>query len=309
MLQKMALEAKKIGVDIIKYQMHIPEKEMLKNKIKFWGGSLDEILNNYNLSINDHKKLIAYCKKINIQYLCTPFCPEAVDILNDLGVEGFKTGSGEMLNLPLLDRIIKTKKPLILSTGMSTLAEVDFIVNYLKKNKAKFLITNCTSVYPCPSELVNLNLINYYKNKYKILVGHSDHTSDIWSSLGAVTLGANVIEKHFTLSKALKGPDWEVSLEPNNFKKMIIGAREINKSLKQKKIEKKINPKELPVRNWANHSIVSIKPIKKNEKFTTSNISVKRPSGGLPALDFFKVLNLKSKKNIKENQQIKKYHL
>ena len=108
--KQMALTAKRSGADIIKFQMHIPESEMLKNKIKFWGGSLDQILDNYNLTINDHKELIKYCKKINIQYLCTPFCPEAVKVLNKLGVKGFKTGSGEMLNLPLIDQIIKTRK-------------------------------------------------------------------------------------------------------------------------------------------------------------------------------------------------------
>ena len=304
--KQMALTAKRSGADIIKFQMHIPESEMLKNKIKFWGGSLDQILDNYNLTINDHKELIKYCKKINIQYLCTPFCPEAVKVLNKLGVKGFKTGSGEMLNLPLIDQIIKTRKPLILSTGMSTLKEVEFIVDYLKKNKANFMIMNCTSIYPCPPKFVNLNLINLYKAKFNILVGHSDHTSDIWTSLGAVANGAQAIEKHFTLNRNLEGPDFEVSLEPKEFKMMFEGARVIKLALGN---TKKIHQKEVAVRNWAHHSIVAKQDIKKSQKLTENNLTVKRPGGGIPAHEFYSVVGKKVNKKILKNSQIIKKNL
>jgi sialic acid synthase SpsE len=304
--KQMALTAKRSGADIIKFQMHIPESEMLKNKIKFWGGSLDQILDNYNLTINDHKELIKYCKKINIQYLCTPFCPEAVKVLNKLGVKGFKTGSGEMLNLPLIDQIIKTRKPLILSTGMSTLKEVEFIVGYLKKNKANFMIMNCTSIYPCPPKFVNLNLINLYKAKFNILVGHSDHTSDIWTSLGAVANGAQAIEKHFTLNRNLEGPDFEVSLEPKEFKMMVEGARVIKLALGN---TKKIHQKEVAVRNWAHHSIVAKQDIKKFQKLTENNLTVKRPGGGIPAHEFYSVVGKKVNKKILKNSQIIKKNL
>ena len=299
--KQMAVTAKKCGADIIKYQMHIPNSEMLKNKIKFWGGSLDQILDNYNLSIDDHKELIKFCKKINIQYLCTPFCAEAVKVLDKLGVKGFKTGSGEMLNLLLIDQIIKTKKPLILSTGMSTLEEVEFIVNYLKKNKANFMIMNCTSIYPCPPKFVNLNLINFYKEKFNILVGHSDHTSDIWTSLGAVANGAQVIEKHFTLNRNLKGPDFEVSLEPEEFKIMIEASKKI--SLALGKI-KKIHQKEIAVRKWAHHSVVAKSNIKKFQIFTEKNITVKRPGGGIPAHEFYSVIGKRAKNTILKDEQI-----
>ena len=304
--KQMALAAKRSGADIIKFQMHIPESEMLKNKIKFWGGSLDQILDNYNLTIKDHEELIKYCKNINIQYLCTPFCPEAVKVLNKLGVKAFKTGSGEMLNLPLIDQIVKTKKPLILSTGMSTLKEVEFIVDYLKKNKANFMIMNCTSIYPCPPKFVNLNLINLYKAKFNILVGHSDHTSDIWTSLGAVANGAQVIEKHFTLNRNLEGPDFEVSLEPNEFKMMVKGARVIKSALGN---IKKIHQKEVAVRNWAHHSIVAKQDIKKFQKLTENNLTVKRPGGGIPAYQFYSIIGKKVNKKISKNSQINKKDL
>ena len=130
---RMAETARDIGADVIKYQMHLPEKEMIPDVIKFWGGSLDEILENYNLSVDDHKVLIDYCREIGIQYLCTPFCPEAVDVLNELGVEAYKTGSGEMTNLPMMERIAATGKPVIVSTRMCTMEEVEVTVNFLKE--------------------------------------------------------------------------------------------------------------------------------------------------------------------------------
>lgn len=301
--KRMAYVAKKIGVDIVKYQLHLQNEEMLPNKIKFWGGSLDSILEKYNLSISDHYELHKYCNSIGIEYLCTPFSPKAVKILNKIGVKRFKTGSGEMMNLPLIDEIIKTKKPLIMSTGMSLLGDVDFAVNYfLKKSKKNLLtLTNCTSIYPCPNNKVNLDLINLYKNRYGIAVGHSDHTIDIYSSLGAVSLGAKIIEKHFTLNKELKGPDFEVSLEPHEMKQLVIGSKKIYQSLGN---IKKIHEKENITKNWAYHSIVSKKIIKKGDKLTKSNITVKRPGGGIPAKKFNDILGKFYSKDISHNKQL-----
>ena len=299
---RMAEVAKNIGVDIIKYQLHLPKQEMLENVIKFWGGSLDEILENYNLSIDDHKLLIEYCKEIGIEYLCTPFCPDAVDVLNDLGVSAFKTGSGEMGNFPLMERIVKTGKPAIISTGMSTLEEVTDTVNFMKSHSVNFMLTNCTSIYPAPYEKINLALINRYKKEYNILVGHSDHTPDIWTSLGAVAYGASVIEKHFTLNKDLKGPDYEVSLEPKDFEIMIEGIKKIHLASGN---EKTVHSEEKDVRNWAHHSVVSVCEINENEIIKDSMVSVKRPGSGIPAKLIKDVIGMKAKKKIEKNSLIK----
>jgi sialic acid synthase SpsE len=300
--KRMVDAAKYAGADIIKFQMHLPEEEMLKDKIKFWGGSLDEILRNYNLSIQDHINLIDYCKKKKITYLCTPFCPKAVKILNKLKVNFFKTGSGEMLNLPLMDEIKKTKKPVIISTGMSNKSEIDFIYNYMKKDNVKFILMNCTSIYPSPYDKINLNFIEEMRERYKIFIGHSDHTPDIWSSLGAIAKGAKVIEKHFTLNRKLKGPDYEVSLEPNEFKTMVDAGLKIFKSLGT---TKKIYSEELVVQKWARHSIVAIENIKKNQKLNKKNLSVKRPGNGIPASMLKNIIGKKSKRSIKKNTFIK----
>ena len=307
--KQMAYVSKKIGVDIVKYQLHLPSEEMLPNKIKFWGGSLDSILKKYNLSISDHYELFSYCKKIGIEYLCTPFSPKAVDILNEIGVKRFKTGSGEMMNFPLIDRIIKTKKPLIMSTGMASLDEIDLAIKYfLQKSKRNNLltITNCTSIYPCPNNKVNLGLIKTYKDKYKIPVGHSDHTPDIYSSLGAVALGASVIEKHFTLNKELRGPDYAVSIEPDEMKNLVIGAKKIFLSSGNKKT---IHNAEKLTRNWAYHSIVSKKNIKKGDILSRSNVTIKRPGGGVPAREYNNIIGKKYMSNLKKNEQLKKKYI
>ncbi len=299
---RMAQEAKKIGVDMIKFQMHIPKEEMVSGLINFWGGSLDEILESYNLTIKDHQLLIDYCKEIDIQYLCTPFCAEAVDVLNELGVEAFKTGSGEMSNFPMMEKLSSTSKPVIISTGMSTEEEVDDLVKFHKNKKTKFMLMNCTSIYPAPYNSINLKLIHSFTEKYDLLVGHSDHTPDIWTGVGAAALGARVIEKHFTLNRSLKGPDYEVSLEPYEFKNMIEGIKKVH-AAKGNNL-KVILDQEIEVRKWANHSIVAKRKIDKDEVIKRDMITVKRPSRGIEAKYFEDIIGCKIKKTINEDHFI-----
>jgi len=296
---RMADAAKSIGVDIIKYQMHIPESEMLPGKIKFWGGSLDEILENYNLTISDHQHLIDYCKQIDIQYLCTPFCEEAVGVLNDLGVDGYKTGSGELGNLSMMKAIADSKKPVIISTGMSTYEEISQTVNFMKNLKSSFMLTNCTSIYPAPYDQLNLKLIKKLQLDFDVWVGHSDHTPDIWSSLGAVGMGAKVIEKHFTLNRFMQGPDAAVSLEPNEMKRMVNAVRIIDQA-KGTGI-KEVQSAEEEVRNWAHHSVVSTKTIFKGDTISQEQVTVKRPGTGIPAAKLQQVIGSTAKKDIEAN--------
>ena len=293
---RMADAAKEIGVDIIKYQMHIPSSEMLPDRIKFWGGSLDSILENYNLSVSDHEKLIEHCKNIGIQYLCTPFCAEAVKVLDELEVEGFKTGSGELGNLQLMGAIAKTKKPAIISTGMATQNEIDSTVNFLKESKVEFMLTNCTSIYPAPYSSINLRLIDTLHKRYDVWVGHSDHTPDIWTGIGAAARDAKVIEKHFTLNRFMNGPDSAVSLEPHEMEQMIKGIRIIDEA-KGDGI-KVVRDEEETVRDWAHHSIVSLCDIPKGTVLTDKHITVKRPGSGIPAAKLDSLLGVKTIKDV-----------
>ncbi len=295
---RMAEKAKEVGADIIKFQMHLPEKEMIPGVIKFWGGSLDEILENYNLTVDDHIQLIKYCNNIGIQYLCTPFCPDAVDVLNDIGVVGFKTGSGEMSNFPLLERIAMTGKPVIISTGMSSFKEVAETVTFMKRHNADFMLTNCTSIYPPPYEAINLKLIPRFIEEFEVFVGHSDHTPDIWTSLGAIALGAKVIEKHFTLSRSLKGPDYAVSIEPKEFKQMVGAIKKIDLALGS---EKKVYQDEIPVRSWAHHSVVTTMDVPRGKKLSNEMLNVKRPGSGIPAKYLEDLYSYKALRAIKKN--------
>ncbi|MFC1516098.1 N-acetylneuraminate synthase family protein [Thermodesulfobacteriota bacterium] len=297
--KRMADVAKSIGADFIKYQLHLPEDEMIPNSIHFWGGSLDDVLAQYNLNISDHEALMTYCEDIGIQYLCTPFCSKAADILDELGAVAFKIGSGEMTNIPMIRSIAKKGKPMIVSTGMATLDEIDATVAVLVEEKTAFALMNCTSIYPAPYDKINLGFIPEMMNRYGVPVGHSDHTPDIWTSLGAVMKGAKIVEKHFTLKRDLKGPDFEVSLEPEAFGMMIDAIRKLEMATGA---EKRIFDEEAVVRDWAHHSVVSLCPIKKGTVLTEEMVGVKRPGRGIPARHMHEFIGQVATRNIEMNE-------
>lgn len=272
--------AKQAGADIVKFQLHLPNEEMIPESIRFWAGSMDEVLARVNLPPEAHRVLVKYCKEVGIQYLCTPFCAKAADILDELGVEGFKIGSGEMTNIPMLRQIARKGKPMFVSTGMATLEEIRETVQALKEEGAEFVLMNCTSAYPPRYEEVNLGFIRRMKDLFDVLVGHSDHTSDIWAPLGAVVIGAKVIEKHLTPDRSLKGPDHFISLEPNEFRTMVEAIRKLEAALGS---EKKVHASEEEVRRWAHHSVVSLCEIPAGAVITPEMVGVKRPGWGIPA--------------------------
>jgi sialic acid synthase SpsE len=290
--------AKDSGADIIKFQMHIPDAEMIPGSIKFWGGSLDEVLAKYNLTVDNHIELINYSNDVGIQYLSTPFCSAAADILDELGVPAFKIGSGEMTNIPMLKHIAKKKKPMIISTGMSSMNEIHETVRAMKEDNVQFMLTNCTSIYPPRYDQINLGAIRKMTKEFNILVGHSDHTPDIWTALGAVCLGAVLVEKHFTINRRLKGPDHAVSLEPQEFKMMVQAIRKIEVAMGS---EKKVYTEEMTVRKWAHHSVVAIQLIPAGTKITSDMVDVKRPGEGVPAKFLNKIIGNTSTKPIKKD--------
>ena len=302
--KKMVDVAQDAGVDFIKFQLHIPSEEMLQDKIHFWGGSLDEILDKNNLSLGDHKELIDYCANKEVDYLCTPFSAAAVRHLDNLGVCGFKMGSGELTNFELLQAIVETGKPVIVSTGMSQIHEIEETVAFLKSNNIDVALTHCTSIYPAPPETLNLRFMEKLRDNFRVPVGHSDHSVDIHSSIAAVALGASVIERHFTLSKELKGPDWEVSLEPKKLIELVRCIRDTELSLGDG--IKTITEQEEEVRNWAHHSIVTIKEIRAGELFSRENLSVKRPGGGLPSKQLENIIGTKATRDIDVDVQLTK---
>lgn len=271
--------AKAAGADIVKFQHHLAE-EMIPGSIQFWAGSMDDVLAKLNLKLDEHVRLLRYCEEAGIQYLCTPFSAKAARELRSIGVSGFKTGSGEMTNIPMQREIAKMGLPMIVSTGMATIDEIDETVAALREEGASFALMNCTSAYPPRYEDINLNFIPKMRERYGVLVGHSDHTPDAWTTFAAVAVGARILEKHFTLDRSLRGPDHHVSLEPPAFAEMVRGVRSIEAALGS---EKHVHDGEREVRDWAHHSIVTVAPIRKGATLTRETIGVKRPGRGIPA--------------------------
>ncbi len=282
--KRLAQAAKASGADIVKFQLHLPEIEMVPRSIRFWAGSMDEVLERVNLSIDAHRQLMRYCETIGIQYLCTAFCAAGIDVLEQLGVKAFKIGSGEMTNLPMIRHVARIsrrrRKPVLVSTGMSTMEEITETVAVLKDQGARFMLMNCTSAYPPRYKDINLGLIPILRKRFGVLVGHSDHTPNGDTALAAVTMGAKAIEKHFTLDRSLNGPDHHVSLEPRELRQMIQGIRHVEAALGS---AKRVHPDEAPIRRWAHHSVVSADRIPSGTVLSAEMLTVKRPGWGIPA--------------------------
>jgi len=301
---KMVDLSKKAGADVIKFQHHLPDEEMLRSvpRSKNFKISLYNFLKKYALKIEDHYKIKKYCEQKKIKYLCTPFSIKAAEEINKLGVDCFKIGSGEFLDLFYIEKIIKFKKDLIFSTGMSTENEINFMYKKLlklKNQKQNIAFMNCTSEYPPDISDLNIGYIAKMINNYpKFIIGHSDHTNDIHTSIVAISLGAKIIEKHVHLDGLNYGPDKDVSISFAKLGELTSIIKKLQPSLGNKKV---INKKEEIIRSWAHRSIVLINDLKKGSVIKIEDITTKRPGIGIPSLRYKDVLGKKLKKNVKKN--------
>ena len=303
--KKMVKAAKKSGADCIKFQTHITDKEMIKTDIRPGNISkktLWSIIKNSELTESEERKIQLHCKENKILFLSTPFSIDAVERLEKIKIPAYKIGSGELTNLPFLQRIAKTNKPVILSTGMSTIDEVKKSVNLFKKYKSPLILLQTTSVYPSDYQDIRLGLIEKYQKMFRVPVGISDHSIGIYIALGAVAKGACIVEKHFTLDKKMPGPDQKLSLEPNELEELVKGCKAVKLALGDKKT---ILEKEKPILKFARESVVSIKLINKNEVFSEKNISTKRPgTGKIPAYNYYKIIGRKARRSISKDKQL-----
>ena len=303
--KKMVKAAKMAGADCIKLQTHITEKEMLKTSIRPGNISkktLWSIIKSCELTENEELRIKQYCKDIGIMFLSTPFSREAVDRIERIGVPAFKIGSGELTNTPFLERVAQSKKPVILSTGMSTMAEIRDAVNIFKNHKVPLVLLQTTSTYPSDYKDIKLGLIRKFENEFKVPVGISDHSIGIYIALASVAMGSCMIEKHFTLNKNMPGPDQKLSLEPHELAELVKGCKAVKAALGDKKI---ILKKEKPIMKFARESVVSVTDIKKGELFSDQNISTKRPgTGNIAAKYFYKVIGKKAKRDIPSDKQV-----
>lgn len=241
-----------------------------------------QMLKRLEIDTFTHSILIDHCKKNNIQFLSSPFDIESIDLLNSLGLEILKIPSGEITNVPFLQKIAKLNKKVIFSTGMSNLSEIEFALDILTHNgtfKENISVLHCNTEYPTPFEDVNLKAMITIKQAFQLEVGYSDHTPGIEIPIAAVALGATIIEKHFTLDKTMEGPDHKASLDPFELKAMVKSIRNIEKSFGDGL--KRPSPSEMKNKYIARKSIVAACDIKKGEIFTEQNLTVKRPGTGI----------------------------
>lgn len=284
-LVDVAVEA---GADAVKFQTFKTDRLVIRDSPKAAyqqettgsEGSQYQMLKQLELGRADHLELIKYCRQKNIMFLSTPFDFESADLLDEIGVPVFKVGSGDLTNLPLLEHIALKGKPMIVSTGMSGLSEVEAAVNIITGTGNKDLILlHCVSNYPADFKDVNLRAMSTLKKAFGVPVGYSDHTPGIEVSIAAVALGARVIEKHFTLDKSMEGPDHRASLDPAELKQLVQSIRNVEKALGDG--IKRCQNSEQDVRKVARKSLVARRKIKAGEQLTLENVTIKRPETGI----------------------------
>jgi N,N'-diacetyllegionaminate synthase len=262
-----------------------------------------EMVRKLELADDEFCDLKNYCDKKGILFLSTPFDFVSIDFLQSINISMWKVPSGEITNLPYLIKIAQTGKPVILSTGMSTLEEVKIAMEVLRRNgSGEITVLHCNTEYPTPYEDVNLRAMLTMQEKLEVRVGYSDHTPGIEVPIAAVAMGAVIIEKHFTLDKNMEGPDHKASLIPDEFAAMIKAVRNIEKALGSG--EKKPSSSEIKNIPIARKSIVAKKNIKRGEKFTEDNITVKRPGDGMSPMKWFEVLRTTAIKDFAEDELI-----
>lgn len=320
--KELAHAAKESGADIIKFQLHLPEEEMLKKEMEEtsgkmfskWG-SLWGFIEQNLLKFEEHGELMEYCRKIGIQYLCTPFSLKAAMLLKEMGAEGFKIGSGETEDLPMIEEMAKFGKPMMLSTGMTDLEELDASVSLIKKYNAPLLLAHCISDYsPKKPDELHLGCISMLAKRYDVMVGLSDHTppegvtssgrkiseeSIMWAALSQ---GAKFIEKHFTLDRQNPSDaDSRFSHDPATLKNLISYVRDAEAALNA---ERKIFENEKPVWIWAKRSLVSACDIPEGAVITREMFTSKRPGTGIRSKFFMDVIGKKAARNIQKNTQL-----
>ncbi len=304
-------KAKEYGADCIKFQTFISKNIVAKSAVKAdyqkqqtnSDESQLDMLRKLELSFDEFIELHRYCKEKQIEFLSTAFDSDSIDFLNSIDMERWKIPSGDITNLPYLIKIAKLHKPIILSTGMSTIDDIRLALKVLIDNgSSDITILHCTTEYPAPYKDVNLNAMLTIKNEFNVPVGYSDHTMGIEIPIAAVAMGATVIEKHFTLDRNMEGPDHKASLEPKELKAMVNAIRNVESAIGTG--EKKPAESEVKNINIARKSVVAKRNIKNGEIFTEDNLTVKRPGNGISPMQWFKVLGQTAARDFEEDELI-----
>ena len=307
--KRMIRDAKRAGAECVKFQGHVLEDEMLErearktipanSKVSIW-----EVMERSALSEAQERELKRYTEKLGLIFLSTPFSRAAANQLNRMGVKAFKIGSGECNNYPLVEHVARFGKPMIVSTGMNDISSIRKTVAILRKHKVPFALLHCTNMYPTPWNRIYLQAITKLRNAFPdIVIGLSNHSEGPWAALGAVALGASILERHFTSDRSWRGEDIPVSMDPAELKMILRGARAIWESRGDHKGPLK---EEKPTIDFAFASVVTIAPIKAGEKFSMKNLWVKRPgTGEMRAEKFRSILGRRARKDIPKDIQLR----
>lgn len=310
--KKLIDHAVRVKADYVKFQIYNTDNLVSQNTKSAPYQRSNKNINQYNLlkkyelSHEQHLLLFKYCKKKRISYLASPFDLESAKFLVEkLKLKTIKIASGEIESFDILDYFSKLKLDLILSTGASSIKEIDNAIKILTSYnlpKKKITLLHCTSSYPAKINEINLNVIKILRNKFKMNIGYSDHSEGILVSIAAYLLGATFIERHLTLNKKMKGPDHISSLEPNEFKEMIEKVKALKIILGSK--TKKVTKSEMINLKYIRKSIFAKKQIKKGTKFSSKNLILKRPQIGMKPKEYVKILGKTSTKNYNSGQII-----
>lgn len=308
--KRMIEVAKECGADIVKFQtfnvdamvskyagLARYQKENVKER-----KSQKQLLSELALTHEQFEQLAEYCKNVGIEFLSTPFDIASIDFLDSIQ-RLWKIPSGEITNYPYLVKIAKTRKKIILSTGMSTLKEVEDALGVLSENgTSDIVLMHCTTDYPTPMECANLNAMLTLRDKFDCPVGYSDHTKGIEAGIAAVAMGAKVIEKHFTLDCNMPGPDHKASLEPDELRELILAIRKVECA--KGCFEKELSEQEKENRAVVRKSIVAAKEIKAGEKFTHENLTTKRPGNGISPMRWNEIIGHRAIRDFGEDEPI-----
>jgi N,N'-diacetyllegionaminate synthase len=303
--------AKAAGANCVKFQtfraeelVSVHAEQAAYQRASMTGTSTQlEILKSLELTESDFKNLQAYCAKIGINFLSTPFDLESIAFLDTLGVPFWKIPSGEVTNLPYLLAIAKTKKPVVMSTGMCGLDEIRTTVKILTDNGTPdIILLQCNTEYPTPYEDVNLRAIQTLQKEFGLKVGYSDHTPGIEIPIAAAAMGAVIIEKHFTLDRTKKGPDHKASIEPEELMAMVRGIRNVERALGDG--VKSVRASERKNLDVARKSIVARCAISRGEPLTEKNITTKRPGNGVSPMRWFEALGRPASRDYEKDELI-----
>lgn len=303
--QRLIDAAAQAGADTVKFQTHIAEAESLPDAPSP-GYFSDEPRIAYfkrtGFSPEQWKELVRHAESSKVTFLSSPFSLEAVDLLEEVGVKAYKIPSGEVTNIPLLERIARTKKPTLLSSGMSNWEELDRAVAVLKP-ACELTVLQCSTAYPCPPEQVGLNVIGEMRKRYEVPVGLSDHTPGFAAAIAAAALGASVIEKHFAFSRLMYGSDAKHSMEPNDFKAFCQALHEVWR-MNESPVDKNDLKPYADMKRIFEKSVVTARDLKAGTKLTAEMLAFKKPGDGIPAAQYRALVGRKLRKDLPGNHKL-----